>query len=239
MDSPISAPNYSRYAAIYKHGADRYDLLVSREDVDGNLLPALASVAKIVDANIVEVGCGTGRLTRLVAPQAKSILAFDIEPNMVQVAVARTSSFSNVMVDVAPHKALPVGDAVADTAIAGWTLNHILRQASNWQLEVHAAIREMQRVIKTTGTVVILETLGVAVSEPAPPAEHLAKYYSMLEHELGFTRVTTQTDYFFHSLSEAIELVDFFFGPQLRARVEQEGLVRLPEFTGIWWRAGA
>lgn len=238
MDSPISAPNYSRYAAIYKDGADKYDLLVSREDVDGNLLPALALVAKIADADIVEVGCGTGRLTRLVAPRARSVVAFDIEPNMVQVAKARTSSYPNVVVGAALHESLPVGDHFADTAIAGWTLNHILRQASNWQQGVHAAISEMQRVIKTNGTVVILETLGVAVSVPAPPADHLARYYSMLEHELGFSRVTTQTDYLFHSLSEAIQLTEFFFGSRLRALVEQEGLIRLPEFTGIWWRAG-
>ena len=47
-----------------EEGATAYDLLVSAEDCDGALPPALNDIRSLAGANVVEVGAGTGRLTR-------------------------------------------------------------------------------------------------------------------------------------------------------------------------------
>ena len=48
-----------------------------------------------------------------------------------------------------------------------------------------------------------------------------------------FSRVRIRTGYRFESLAE--DLTRFFFGDALADRVAREGLVILPECTGIWW----
>jgi|SRR5688572_5869569 len=40
----------------------------------------------------------------------------------------------------------------------------------------------------------------------------------------------------FESLDAAIESIEFFFGPELAARVRARGSTRVPEWTGLWWR---
>ena len=50
-----------------------------------------------------------------------------------------------------------------------------------------------------------------------------------------FSRVRIRTDYRFESLAEAGDLTRFFFGDALAGRVAGEGLVTLPECTGMWW----
>jgi hypothetical protein len=50
-----------------------------------------------------------------------------------------------------------------------------------------------------------------------------------------FPRVRIRTDYRFESLAEAEDLMRLFFGDTLADRVASEGLVILPECTGIWW----
>lgn len=234
--SPTNAELYRRYADIYRFDAEKYDQLVSREDVDGNILPALRKAAQIDGADIVEVGAGTARIARLVAPYVRSVKAFDIEPAMVQVARGRCLAFSNVEVNVAGHSVLPLPECAVDASIAAWTLCHIMRQSPNFERELDSALNEMSRVLKPGGRMVVLETLGTGVSQPNPPSEGLRGYYSLLEARYGFQRESIQTDYQFQSLDEAEALVRFFFGDELGDRVVRDKLIRLPEFTGVWTR---
>ena len=68
------------YQEIYTNHADRYDALVEAEDCDGRLLPALESVAPLRGARVLEVGVGTGRITRLIAPLAGRVVGVERSP---------------------------------------------------------------------------------------------------------------------------------------------------------------
>ena len=46
---------------------------------------------------------------------------------------------------------------------------------------------------------------------------------------MGFRRQTIQTDYHFASVDEAVARTEFFFGPELAARIRELGWARLPE----------
>ena len=78
--------------------------------------------------------------------------------------------------------------------------------------------------------------MGTGSESPAPPAPGHAEFYAWLEQEHGFTYQWIRTDYEFASVPEAEELTRFFFGDALADRIVQEGLLVLPECTGIWWR---
>lgn len=229
----------SRYQKIYTDHALEYDQLVSKEDFAGNILRAIESICDLEGRKVVEFGAGTGRLTALLAPKAKSIEAFDAYPAMLALADSkfRETGIKNVVFSVGENKNLPVHDAAFELAIAGWTFGHCVSWfPDTWKEEIGAAVMEMLRVIAPGGTALILETLGTGQTSPSPPNERLAAYYAYLEKECGFTRISIRTDYKFGSLEEGQALTKAFFGRDYEFSVEPSGAAILPECTGIWHR---
>jgi hypothetical protein len=90
----------------------------------------------------------------------------------------------------------------------------------------------MKRVLRPSGSIIILETLGKGYETPHP-LDKLAAYYTYLE-EAGFFSTWIRTDFQFKSLAEAEELTRFFFDDQL-AESCQGRSCHPPECTGIWW----
>lgn len=229
-------PNFEE---IYAYHADAYDALIEREDYQGHLLPALAQIAPLEGARVVEFGAGTGRLTRLLAPLVQRIRAYDASPHMLGAAELHLTAMgvTNWELGVADNKHLPVEDRGADIAFAGWTFGHAVDWfPDSWRGEIGAAVDEMMRVLRPGGTAIILETMTTGSETPAPPTEGLATYYRWLETERGFSGTTIRTDYQFESLDEADRLTRFFFGDGLADRVCRENWVIVPESTDIWWR---
>ncbi|MAS32993.1 MAG: SAM-dependent methyltransferase [Anaerolineaceae bacterium] len=224
---------------IYANKAAQYDAMVAREDYEGNILKALEGIRTLAGLDVVEFGAGTGRLTRLLAPHVQSIRAFDNAPRMLDVArpTLEATGANNWSLELAENDQLPVPDSSADLAIEGWSFGHQTGwNPDSWRESIGAALIEMQRVLRPGGTAVLLETMGTGSESPAPPAPGHAEFYAWLEQEHGFTYQWIRTDYEFASVPEAEELTRFFFGDALADRIVQEGLLVLPECTGIWWR---
>ena len=226
------------YKEIYNRQAGKYDLLIEREDYQGNIFRALNRIRPLDGLDVVELGAGTGRLTGMMAPAARTILACDGSQSMLDVAVAKLKRIErrNWRVVVADNRSLPVADQAADLSIAGWSLGHSTSwYAEGWRAEIEQALAQMKRVLRPGGTIIILETLGTGCESPHPPSDALAAFYALLEGEHGFSATWIRTDYRFASPSEAEDLTRFFFGDELADRVAREGLVTLPECAGIWW----
>lgn len=227
------------FQTIYAHHAAQYDALVSREDYQGNILPALRAIRPLAGCDVVEFGAGTGRLTRLLAPHVGSIRAFDHSTHMLEIARATLTATgtTNWQVAVGDNHSLPMPDASADVAIAGWSFGHQTGwNPQSWREAIGKALAEMQRVLRPGGTAIILETMGTGSETPNPPAPVLAEYYAWLENTHGFNYQWIRTDYRFESITEAERLTRFFFGDELADRVTREQRVILPECTGIWSR---
>jgi len=109
---------------IYAKHADQYELLVSHEDYESNISRALDQITSFEAKDVVELGAGTGRLARLLAPAAKSIHALDASPKMLQVAAEKLGEdgFENWIVAAGDHRNLPLPDHSADVAISGWSM---------------------------------------------------------------------------------------------------------------------
>jgi ubiquinone/menaquinone biosynthesis C-methylase UbiE len=155
---------------------------------------------------------------------------------MLEVAAAKLAErgLENVQVEVADHRRLPLTDHSADLAIAGWSLCYlVVEHPESWQAVLGEALREIVRVLRPGGTIVVLETLGTGHETPQPP-DPLARYYAFLEGQ-GFNSTWIRTDYQFASLAEAESLTRFFFGDELAQAVVENEWTILPECTGIWW----
>ena len=225
------------FARIYADHAEDYDLLVRREDHQGNLPRTVRDHVAFDQASVVELGLGTGRLTSWIVECARTVHGFDSAPAMLEVARRRlvATSARNWSLSVADHCHLPLSDGVADVAIEGWAFGHLVEDGASNQ-PVEAALAEMRRVVRPGGTLAIIETLGTGRTVAAAPNERLAAFYAYLEQAEQFQRVVIRTDYRFESVAEAERLCGFFFGAELAERVRAEQLTVLAECTGLWVR---
>jgi len=222
---------------VYEKHADQYERLIQREDYQNNILSSIESYCTLDGLDVVELGAGTGRLTRLLAPYVKSIKAFDASAHMLETAAKslREMGLTNWSAEVADHRRIPVEDASADLAISGWAFCYLaVWGGADWQSALQDGLNEIERILRPGGTVIIIETLGTGYEKPNPP-EHLSAYYNWLV-EAGFERGWMRTDYRFESLEEAVELSTFFFGEEMGHKVREKNWGILPECTGIWWR---
>jgi ubiquinone/menaquinone biosynthesis C-methylase UbiE len=223
---------------IYRSQAEQYEALVSREDYQSNLLPAIQKIISLNGKTVVEFGAGTGRLTCQLAPLVRSIQAFDISQHMLDVANAKLvqSVLHNWKTTVADHRSVPAEDHSADLVISGWSVCYIVvDHPQTWQVELDRVFCEMHRVLNIRGLTILIETLGTGFTEPTPP-DHLTGYYEFLE-SCGFKYTWIRTDYRFENLETAKSLASFFFGKSMIRKIDQdERGITLPECTGIWWK---
>ena len=222
---------------IYQTDGARYEALISREDYQGNIPRTVDEIIDVDGLDVLDLGAGTGRLTLLLAPRARSIHAFDASAEMLRVCRERliASGLSNWQVDVADHRQLPVEDYSADLVVSGWSVSYLaVWSQENGQAELDKWLNEMKRVLREDGTIILFESLGTGNEEPVR-LEHVESTYQWLDAN-GFASKWIRTDYKFESLEEAQELSRFFFGDELGDKVEQNQWVILPECTGVWWR---
>jgi ubiquinone/menaquinone biosynthesis C-methylase UbiE len=227
------------FQQIYQHHAATYERLVSREDWHGNLFAALEEIAAPSGKLIVDLGTGTGRVTRLLSVLARHIIACDASPHMLETARASLTitGMRNYTLLTADHRALPLPTGFADVVVQGWSFAHAVSwYPHTWQTEVARMLSEAQRILKPNGTLILIETLGTGNKQPQPPTAGLAALYAWWQQTYGLQQRWLRTDYQFASVSEAAELTRFFFGDALAERVLTEQLEILPECTGLWWK---
>ena len=222
---------------IYQNDGDRYEALISREDFQGNIPRAIDEIIRVDGLDVFDLGAGTGRLTLMLAPRAKSIRAFDASDEMLRVCRDRlvASGLSNWQVDVADHRQLPVEDGSADLVVSGWSVAYLaVWHPDSWRDELGKWLTEMKRVLKGEGIIILFESLGTGNESPVQ-LDHLKDYYPWLE-EAGFQSKWIRTDYKIESIEEAEELSRFFFGDELGDKVLKNSWIVLPECTGVWWK---
>jgi ubiquinone/menaquinone biosynthesis C-methylase UbiE len=224
------------YKHIYSNKARDYHQLITTEDVDSNLLPALEQVISLSGKTILDLGTGTGRLPLLLSERNNRLIGLDLYRAMLlENWLQREKSHGDWDLVQGDMHDIPFAPRTADVVVAGWSIGHLRSWfADQWQLFIGHILSEMQRLTKPGGALIIIETLGTGSLIPHPPTPELAEYYDWLEDKWEFNRQEIQTDYVFPSVATAVEYTEFFFGAGLAEKIRTNNWSRLPEWTGVW-----
>ncbi len=221
---------------VYDSHADQYELLILREDYQNNIPEEIYKIKLIDGLDIVDLGAGTGRLTRFLANKAHSLAACDASHHMLTQAKAVISAnASNIpILSVADMRFTPFISHSADMVIAGWSFCYLaVWGGEEWQREIDKGLAEAKRLLRAGGVMIVLENYGTGFESPNPPP-HLNAYFDYLKQK-GFSSTWFRTDYEFASFAEALELSGFFFGEDYARKVRENHWTILPECTGLFW----
>ena len=143
--SAVSAEDAARMAAFLEDRArcpDQAQVNAALRDV----------VAGQPGEHVLEVGCGSGALSRLVAPDLRpsgEMVGVDVAPDMIAAARQYAVADSSLRFEVASGEQLPFDEATFDVAFAARLLLHVADPV--------VVVREMARVVKPGGRVVLLD----------------------------------------------------------------------------------
>jgi ubiquinone/menaquinone biosynthesis C-methylase UbiE len=101
--------------------------------------------------SIVDIGCGAGQVTRLIAERNPGwrVLGLDLAPQMIRRARRLSRGIPNLRFEVGDVMDLPLEDGSVDLVVSVASIKH-------WPDQV-AGLRQIRRVLRPLGNVCILE----------------------------------------------------------------------------------
>lgn len=114
---------------------------------------AIALMSIPADARVLDVGCGSGWATRLMAEKARDgrVTGIDIADEMIRIARDTSTSLSNVEFQVASAEELPFKDGEFTHAFS--------MESLYYYADIPGALREIKRVLKSGGLFVTVVDL--------------------------------------------------------------------------------
>ncbi|MBA2339661.1 MAG: class I SAM-dependent methyltransferase [Pyrinomonadaceae bacterium] len=98
--------------------------------------------------HILEVGCGTGNFSRLLAGRAQRVLAIDLSPQMIRLAKARSKLYPNIDFVKGDVMTYHLPDNEFDSIATLTTIHH---------LPIESILRKIRKTLKPGGVFVCLD----------------------------------------------------------------------------------
>jgi ArsR family transcriptional regulator len=135
---------------FFSSAAGQWDRL--RDELFGDRfhLAALAAFAR-PEWVVGDLGCGTGQVSAAIAPFVHRVVAVDTSNAMLQAAKKRLQGFDNIDLRRGDLEALPIDEARLDAAMLIMVLHYVP--------EPERALREVTRVLKPGGTLLVVDML--------------------------------------------------------------------------------
>lgn len=219
------------WTRAYREAPEVFDAFARAEDPEGRVVGRLRELLPLAGRRVLELGCGTGRWTRVLAGDAACWVT--LEPARAMLAFAARDARAGALLLRARAERLPVVDGAFDVVFAGWVL-------ANARPAVRAAaLAECERALAPGGEVWLLEShwgdeLAALRGRPDDPAR--AEVRPLLD--AGFELVETVRDELrFESSAEAERVLGYLCGERARAELVARPRARVGHDVVILRRA--
>ena len=119
----------STLPAYYAARAAEYERVYAKPERQPDLARLRALIpARLAGRSVLEIACGTGYWTELIAPAARRVLGIDINPETLEIARAKRYPPNHVTFEAIDVQAALARYRGFDAAFAGFWWSHIPRQ---------------------------------------------------------------------------------------------------------------
>ncbi|HGC0107697.1 TPA: class I SAM-dependent methyltransferase [Escherichia coli] len=131
------------------------EYLTSTVHASGRDLQRLAvRLADYPDASVLDMGCGAGHASFVVAQNVSTVVAYDLSAHMLDVVAqaAEARQLKNITTRQGYVESLPFADNAFDIVISRYSAHH-------WH-DVGAALREVNRILKPGGLLIVMDVMS-------------------------------------------------------------------------------
>ena len=112
------------------------------------------------DREVVEIGCGTGVVSRELHRRGAAVKGFDLSDAMVRCArgIPSADGETGPVYGIADHRSIPLPSASADLVFGAWTINIMLAEMETGlrNAALDALVTESRRLLKPRGMIAFL-----------------------------------------------------------------------------------
>ncbi|GAA3578950.1 class I SAM-dependent methyltransferase [Gibbsiella greigii] len=151
----MSTSNSHKNAVDRQFGEQAGAYLTSAVHAQGKDLQRLAALlAAEPGGRVLDLGCGAGHASFTAAASAAQVVAYDLSAQMLEVVrqAAAEKGLGNIVQQQGVAESLPFDDASFDIVISRYSAHH-------WH-DVGQALREVKRVLKPGGKVVLMDVVS-------------------------------------------------------------------------------
>lgn len=198
------------YSDSYFQENDVYETFSQAEDAPGKIFAYLKK--QVANKDLLDIGCGTGKYTQLLAPYATHITGIDASDNQIQIARRKTKGCKNVTCAVDDASEIRLGKEHFDIII--WC--RFLSTVTSKRKQI-LIIKNLTTALKPWGKIVLIENATSGEFERIREKQNLqknpTKQYQDWILSKGFVlSKKIKTHFMFESFIQAKEV-----------------------FTSIWW----
>jgi ubiquinone/menaquinone biosynthesis C-methylase UbiE len=137
-------------AESYYEKAGIYDLFSQAEDYPGKVFRVLKQVVK--GKVVLDVGCGTGKYLKLLAPCCKKIIGVDVSADQLAIARREIGKLTNVELIHAPADKIKLKSGTTEVVIGAWFLGSIVGIRRKKKI-----LHKLESILNDTGTIYLIE----------------------------------------------------------------------------------
>jgi ubiquinone/menaquinone biosynthesis C-methylase UbiE len=139
----------------YQTEIEIYDALSCSEDKCNRVFECLEMLYDFKDKDVLEIGCGSGRYTPLLAQKSRRYWALDVSEPLLKLAHKKCEDIENITWLHCSAEQIPLPNESVDAVFASWVLTAMPSDSMR-----EAVDQEVMRVLRPGGIIWLFENAG-------------------------------------------------------------------------------